>query len=659
MGAEQIREVPLWVGRDRLLVDLRDDLLVRQRKVLVLVGQGGIGKTSLAVKLMEACGVALETRTLQVDCAFERVLYCEVSESIGFDGIAARFGEALGLDVKLMVPGQTIEAIVAGLSRHRWLVVLDNVESILEPGTEGRSCSEVMAQFLNRLAYGGHRSQIVITSRELPMDLADRRGKRIDRKLVRVEMIMGISVTDSIALLQDYAPEVSVADLRWVADRVGGQVFVLTQLGNLLAETSIAYLRKHPELVTTEAEPILREQIDRLDESACELLKRMSVLRVPMGEVGLTFLRSCSWDGSEIHKPEDELVNTKLKETRSLLKRIVDCSLIQETHDSQIGETSYSLHPVMAEFLRQEYEDELPLLFRYAALFYGSIAYIEDFTCFEQLESILEEMYCWWNMGMEEKVAEIAIESFPGMLRPWGKWEILREWMARVLPYAEGSLRRDCLRSIGAFYRDTGDWTKAEVYFKEALMLAEQEDSKAGRAASWGVLGNIERKRGNWDAAEQLFRQSLQLWEELGDRSGMASSWGVLGDIERKRGNWDAAELLYRQCLQVEEELGDRSGMAWVTSDRGANELGRGNLELAESLLLESLNQSQSLEMKDLMAETNGYLAQLYHAKNNPELAQQHYTIAHQLYTQLGAVKEIETLEAWRTEDGRERTEEG
>ena len=37
-GAEQIREVPLWVGRDQLLDDLRDDLLVRRRKVLVLVG---------------------------------------------------------------------------------------------------------------------------------------------------------------------------------------------------------------------------------------------------------------------------------------------------------------------------------------------------------------------------------------------------------------------------------------------------------------------------------------------------------------------------------------------------------------------------------------------------------------------------------------------
>jgi hypothetical protein len=52
-------------------------------------------------------------------------------------------------------------------------------------------------------------------------------------------------------------------------------------------------------------------------------------------------------------------------------------------------------------------------------------------------------------------------------------------------------------------------------------------------------------------------------------------------------------------------------------------------------------------------------LMQLEDKRNNPELAQQHYTIAHQLFTQLGAAKQIEKLEAWRTEDGRERTEDG
>lgn len=45
------------------------------------------------------------------------------------------------------------------------------------------------------------------------------------------------------------------------------------------------------------------------------------------------------------------------------------------------------------------------------------------------------------------------------------------------------------------------------------------------------------------------------------------------------------------------------------------------------------------------IAETNWDLAQLYQQCNNPELAQHHYETAHQLFTQLGAKKDIEKIE--------------
>jgi tetratricopeptide (TPR) repeat protein len=140
-------------------------------------------------------------------------------------------------------------------------------------------------------------------------------------------------------------------------------------------------------------------------------------------------------------------------------------------------------------------------------------------------------------------------------------------------------------------------------------------------------------------------RKNWEIEEGLGDRSSMASSWESLGYIENVRGNWNEAERLYRQSLQLREELGDRSGIAWVTSDRGANELGRGNFELAESLLQNALTQTQQLGMTDLIAEINWHFSKLYRAKNNPDRAQQHYNIAHQLYTQLGAAKDLEKIE--------------
>ncbi|MCY7282598.1 MAG: toll/interleukin-1 receptor domain-containing protein, partial [Cyanobacteria bacterium CAN_BIN43] len=110
-GAEQVRDVPLWVGRDDLLAELRDDLLERRLKVLVLVGQGGIGKTSLAVKLLEACGVS--RGVLSPDCVYGRVVYLRVRQGLSVDVVMAELGR--GLEVSLsdgLKPGQMIDGVI-------------------------------------------------------------------------------------------------------------------------------------------------------------------------------------------------------------------------------------------------------------------------------------------------------------------------------------------------------------------------------------------------------------------------------------------------------------------------------------------------------------------------------------------------------------------
>jgi tetratricopeptide (TPR) repeat protein len=167
----------------------------------------------------------------------------------------------------------------------------------------------------------------------------------------------------------------------------------------------------------------------------------------------------------------------------------------------------------------------------------------------------------------------------------------------------------DCLEWIGYIQKSVGDWNQAEANFQKSLQLRQELGDRAGMASCWGVLGDIERNRGNWEAAESLYRQCLQIEQELGDRAGMASCWGLLGDIERKRGNWDAAESLYRQSLNLATDL----NYTWQ------------------------------------MAHSNYDLAQLYRATDNSTLAQQHYQTAHQLFTQIGAKKEVEKIEKeWR-----------
>jgi len=513
-----------------------------------------------------------------------------------------------------------------------------------------------------------HDSQVVITSREVPIDLADPRDvSGIPSSVsVRLERVDGIDDDASVELLRKLGLRDSEVDLRWVAGRVAGQVQVLTLLAKWARKPGM--LRQRPELVTADAKPILRVQVAKLREAARELLKRMCVLRVGIELEGLTFLRLYQddesemgrfWMATEIQIPV-EFEISEIDQTQELVNELVNVSLVDEQYDEKSYSDNYRIHRVIAEFMQAEYTLELPELIKSVYSFYRSGAELNKPKKLEDLRPLLEAQHFAFQLRNYSEAWSLVSWELEKYLSPWGHWTLLQNLLEEILPHVQDTDKGRCIGLIGIIERDRGNWDAAERLFRQSLKLGEELGDRSGMASSWGVLGDIERNRGNWDAAEQLYRQSLQLREELGDRSGMAGSWGLLGDIERNRGNWDAAEQLYRQSLQLREELGDRWGMAWITSDRGANELGRSNLDLAESLLLESLNQSQSLEMKDLMAETNGHLTQLYHAKNNPELAQQRYTIAHQLFTQLGALKDIEKLEGrWRTEDGRERTEEG
>jgi tetratricopeptide (TPR) repeat protein len=205
--------------------------------------------------------------------------------------------------------------------------------------------------------------------------------------------------------------------------------------------------------------------------------------------------------------------------------------------------------------------------------------------------------------------------------------------------------RLNTLIRLGNSYRRLSNWNEAEALYQECLKIETELGNRAGMASALGLLGDIAHDRGDYAQAAALYRQSLAVQTELG-QAGMAAIGGCLGDIARNRGDYDQAEALYHQSLAVQTELGDRSGIATSWGSLGENELGRGNLDAAEIWLKKALTVMEDLQMAWHIAEVNWRLAQLYRAKGDEPQAQQHYSIAHNLYTKLGAKKDLERIES-------------
>ena len=679
--------MPLWVGRDVLLTELTAEIL-GGRKVLALCGQGGIGKTSLAVKVLEACGVLVSVGRLGESCVFERVIYVRVTEGMSFDGVVVELARSLEVSLNEgLMPERTIDLVIGGLQRSQCLVVLDNLEDVLR---EGRSVSREWGLLLWALVEREHRSQVVITSREVPKDLADPRDPHgvPNPSVVRVETIHGIDQTASVKLLKDLGLRDSDADLEWVAQRVDGLVLVLTLLAKWAKKPGM--LRKRPDLVTQDARPILRAQLARQSEGAIDLLKRMCVLRVEIEIEGLTFLRLYQDDdnrfriATETKKPA-ELLPEEIKETQVLVDALLSCSLVQSRYNEQCCTDSYDLHRVIIEFMQNTCQSELPELIENVYSFYKSGMSIENPKTLEDLSPLLEAQHFAFQLGSYGEAWSILSWRLEQYLNPWGHWTLLQDLLGKILPHIQDKNKGRCLCLLGGIERHRGNWDNAEQLFQQSIQVLKKLGNSSSMAYSWGALGCIERDRGNndkakiffqqslqlseemcdrssiassrsvlghiefdcgnWDDAEQLLKQSFQDFKELGNQSGMAYSRAVLGDIEHNRGNWTRAENLYRQALKLRKELGDRLGMAEMNGCLGENELGRGNLDQAEALLKQALSQIQQLGMVSAIAEINYGLAKLYRAKDNPTKAQEHYAIAHQIFTDLGAMKDVEKME--------------
>jgi tetratricopeptide (TPR) repeat protein len=659
--------IPVWKGRDELVENLTAKLVqilpdgTSPPKVLAIIGQGGMGKTSLAVKLAEALGVNWQKTVFQKGESlpggdYECAMYFEAKERTSFDDVAGfLLSEGLRIPAAevLKTADEKIAKIMAGLQQTRCLLVLDNLESILHPAVEAgnpdilaaaqvhRAISPDWGKLLNALVYQQHQSQTILTSREVPADLADSRypGLAPDSELVHIEVLQGVDFAAGIEILRQRKLTDTLADLKWISQRVEGHVFLLTQLA-ALGKGKPGYLRKHPELVTKNAEPMLREQLARQSAAARDLLRRMCVLRVPIDVRGLTFLRLYTDDvekdprfelAAELAAPA-EFTDAEINETESILERLVGASLVQSRYDEEKCEDFYDLHRVIEEFLQGEYRDELPKLLESVYKFYCT-GNVNNPQSLADLQAVLEAQHFAFRLGNYLEAYYLIPDEY---LTRWGYWNLLKELYEQILPYVEGERRSYCLRELGSIQRNLGNWDLAEKYFKDALAIAEAEDNKSDIATSLGMLGDIERNRGNWDEAEELYRQHLEMMTELGDRSGMASSWGVLGNIEGNRGNWDEAEKLYRQSLALRTELGDREGMAISWASLGDIERNRGNWDEAEELYRQHLEMMTELGDRSGMASSWRVLGDIERNRGNWDEAEKLYRQSLEVETELG-----------------------
>lgn len=178
-------------------------------RAIGIFGLGGIGKTSLSVKLAQ-----------QLQSQFEFALWRSLQQAPTLDAILSNILPILtGSEAKT---NNSISALMEQLRQKRCLLLFDNLESILQAGNRSgqyRQGYEDYRQLFARIADETHQSCLILTGREQPGGFAARSG---ENSAVRSIQLFGVSPPVCQKILADKGLKPTLLQCQNIVNYFGG-----------------------------------------------------------------------------------------------------------------------------------------------------------------------------------------------------------------------------------------------------------------------------------------------------------------------------------------------------------------------------------------------------------------------------------------------------
>jgi tetratricopeptide (TPR) repeat protein len=151
--------------------------------------------------------------------------------------------------------------------------------------------------------------------------------------------------------------------------------------------------------------------------------------------------------------------------------------------------------------------------------------------------------------------------------REWIRWLEIALAAARQLK--DQRYEGNALGSLGLAYSELGQTQRAIQFHEQYLNISRELGDRRGEGNALGNLGIAYGNLGETERAIQFYEQALTIAREIGDRRGEVHSLGSLGNAYRVLGETEQAIHLYEQALITAREIGDRRGESYGLGNLG------------------------------------------------------------------------------------------
>jgi hypothetical protein len=319
-------EITTFYGREAELSQLKRWILNDRCHLAALLGIGGLGKTALAVTLVE-----------QIKDQFEWVVWRSLRGGPSIEsflpGLLPDPAEEQGLSIAMSTVKQYVR-------EHRCLIILDEFEELLADSPVGhcRKEYEAYGKFLRSMGTERHQSCVLITSREKPKEV-----------LLPENKIYSLQLGSLGEAAQGILQEKNLLDENHQWDKVtqmyGGSPLALKLVAETIKDlfdgSIIRFLKENTTFIESELYDTLHQQFIRLPEPEIEVVRQLATYAQP---VSISTLREAI---AKINTCVDSIQVIEALRRRSLLEKIKNPC-----------ESLFTLHPIVLKYVKREYIDK-------------------------------------------------------------------------------------------------------------------------------------------------------------------------------------------------------------------------------------------------------------------------------------------------------------